>query len=170
MNLLVKKSVTYFPLYPSSPEECNAAEYADFCKRCKTDSVVIKNHFFFFFSFFLFLFIFFSWIEVLVKVFWPNSSSGNLIFFFLPTHVLSAVSFGSVCWAQFSVAPWCLLHQLDWCKWVQRQLHTLFSFPAHIALCFKSNKWYIYTTPPSMDGIGVFAYGSIQRAPKMGME
>lgn len=40
-----------------------------------------------------------------MKVFWPNSSCGNWIFFFLPTHIPSAVSFGYVCWAQFNVAP-----------------------------------------------------------------
>lgn len=39
-----KKSMTYFPLYPSSSGECNAAEYAGFCKRCKTESVIICGH------------------------------------------------------------------------------------------------------------------------------
>lgn len=39
-----KKSMTYFPLYPSSSGECNAAEYAGFCKRWKTESVIICGH------------------------------------------------------------------------------------------------------------------------------
>lgn len=38
------ESMTYFLLYPSSSGECNTAEYAGFCKRCKTESVIISGH------------------------------------------------------------------------------------------------------------------------------
>lgn len=47
--------MTYFPLYPSSSGECNASEYAGFCKRCKTvcDHFVVIKDFFFYFIFFM---------------------------------------------------------------------------------------------------------------------